>query len=126
MTLDIGTLNELDPGFHHRLTCAVLRMSLAGDNQLNGTFGVGQNANEPLRVMQEQIWALVCGEPAGKAQRQGVGIEYTRCAFRVCAPSGKLYGEALPHEAKQFKTVRSAKLPQRAVRRAPYVIADGL
>ena len=50
-------------------------MGLAGNDQLHRTPGIGQQAQQALRVVQQQVRPLVGREAAGEAQRQGVGIE---------------------------------------------------
>ena len=45
-------------------------MGFAGDDQLHRALAVGENAEQPLRIVQQQIGTLVGGEAARKAQRQ--------------------------------------------------------
>jgi hypothetical protein len=48
---------------------------LAGDDELHGTLGIGQQAQQPLGVVQQEVRPLVGRETAGKAQGQRLRIE---------------------------------------------------
>jgi hypothetical protein len=53
----------------------VLRMRLAGDDELHRALRIAQQTKQPLRVVQQQVRPLVGREAARKAQRQRVGIK---------------------------------------------------
>ena len=71
----LGLPDEVRPVPNESLSSLVRRMRLAGDDELHRTLGIGQQAKQPRRVVEQQVGPLVGGEAARKAQRQGVGIE---------------------------------------------------
>lgn len=86
-------------------------MSLAGNYQLNRMYRICQDANQTFRVMQKQIGAFVRCKTACEAQCQIVWVEYRLRGFRLPAARSELPGEALAHEANQFKTVPHTEIP---------------
>ena len=58
-------------------------MRLAGDDELHRALRIGQQAQQPLRIVQQQVRPLVGREAARKTQRQRVGIEQM---LRRCPP----------------------------------------
>ena len=52
------------------------RVGLAGEDELHRVVGVVDQFEEVIEVLEEQVGPLVRGEPAGKADRQRVGIEH--------------------------------------------------
>ena len=51
---------------------------LPAEHELHGAAGAVQDPREALRVPEDEIRPFVTGEPPGKADREGVGIE--QCA----------------------------------------------
>ena len=75
MGAGLGLADELYPFLDQGLPRLVRRMGLAGDDELHRALRIGQQAQQSLRVVQQQVRSLVGGEAARKAQRQRVGIE---------------------------------------------------
>ena len=50
-------------------------MRLAGDNELYRALWIGQQAQQPLPVVQQQVRSLIGCEAAREAQCQSIGIE---------------------------------------------------
>ena len=75
MRAGVGPANELDPLLDQGLSRLVGRMGLAGDDELHGPLRIGQQAQQPGGVVQEQVGPLVGREAPREAQCQGVGIE---------------------------------------------------
>ena len=50
-------------------------MRLPGDGDLDGPFGIGENAREAVGIVQQERGAFVLGEAPGEAERQGFRIE---------------------------------------------------
>ena len=51
------------------------RMRLACNYQLHGAPRIGEQANEPLRIVQQQIGTLIGGKATGKSCRKRVVLE---------------------------------------------------
>ena len=75
MGAGLGLADEIDPFLDQGLPRLVLRMRLAGDDELHRALRIGQQTKQPLRVVQQQVRSLVGREAARKAQRQCVGIK---------------------------------------------------
>ena len=52
-----------------------MRVGLAREHELYGLGRIGQELDEPLLVLEQQIGPLVGGEAPGEADGQGLGIE---------------------------------------------------
>src|SRR5205814_6811233 len=72
-TLEARILRSRKYFLQHALARFVRRMSLAGENDLDGTAGIGQQPSEPLGIVEEKIRALVGRKSARKPQREDVG-----------------------------------------------------
>ena len=59
-----------------RLARHVLRVRLAGKDDLHGTFRIVQDPGEPFCVPEQEIASLVRRKPSGKADRQGLRVEH--------------------------------------------------
>ena len=57
------------------LACLVCGMGLAGHDELHRALRIRQQAQQSLRVVQQQIGSFVACKTACKAQRQRVGIK---------------------------------------------------
>ena len=68
------------------LTRRVCRVRLAGEYQLHRLFAIGQQPQQPLGVMQQEIRSLVGCETPGKTQSQKIGIKQT---FRLIDLAGR-------------------------------------
>ncbi len=73
--LNFRTLDEVIPLFDECLSRLVLRMCFAGENQLHRTLRIAQQANQPLRIVQQKIGPLVSRKAARKSHRQHMFIE---------------------------------------------------
>ena len=71
----IRAAGERDDPLDQRLAALVGRMGLAREHDLERPVGVRKQPRQPLGIAEEQIGALVRGEPACKADRQGVRVE---------------------------------------------------
>ena len=71
----LGPPDEMDPFLNQGLAGLVRRMSLAGHDELHRTPRIGQQAQQSLRVVQQQVRSFVGCKAACKAQRQRVGIK---------------------------------------------------
>ena len=75
MGTHVGLPDEMDPFLNQRLSRLVCRMRLASDNELYRALWITQQAQEPLPVVQQQVWSLIGCEAAREAQCQSTGIE---------------------------------------------------
>ena len=66
--LDVRPANEVAPALDQLFSGFVLWMRLAGQDQLHGALPIGQDADEPVGIAQQQIRPLVGREAAGKAE----------------------------------------------------------
>ena len=76
MGTDLGPPDEPRPLLDQGLPRAVRWMGLAGHDELDGALGIGQQAQEPSRVVQQQVRSLVGRETPREAECQRVGIEH--------------------------------------------------
>jgi hypothetical protein len=60
--------DKTHPRLDHGLSFLVLRVRLPGDDQLYRAVGVGQDAAEPLGIVQQQIGTFVGRKAAREAQ----------------------------------------------------------
>ena len=93
-----------------------------------GRSRIGQQAQQPLRVVQQQVRPLVGREAARKAQRQRVGIEQMlRTVDRLGrrAGRGQLPGQSLAGVFDQRAAGGGAKLPEPGVGDAANVLLQG-
>ena len=72
-------VNELAPLLDHRLAGSVLRVCFSGEDKLNGMLGIGKNAHQPFRIVQQKVRPLVRCKAPGKPEGQGVEIEHLPC-----------------------------------------------
>ena len=72
----LRALAEAHPLLHQSLPGVVLGVRLAGDDELHRALGVGQDAQQPLGVVQQETRALIGGEAAREAQGQRLGVEH--------------------------------------------------
>ena len=75
MRTGFGPDNELHPLLNHLLAGAIRRMGFAGNDELDRTLWIGEQSQQPLRIVQKQVRAFVSGKAPGKTNRQGVGIK---------------------------------------------------
>jgi len=61
--------------FDHLLAQAVLRMRLAGKDELYWPALVGNDPQQPVRISEQQSRTLVRGKPAGKPDSQRFRIK---------------------------------------------------
>ena len=53
-------------------------MSLPGKNDLNRTLGILEDTDQPIRIAQKQVSALLGGETSREADRENARIENFR------------------------------------------------
>ena len=58
------------------LAAVVSRVRLAGDHELHGALGIGEQGPQPLGIAQHEGEPLVRRHAAGEADREDVGIEH--------------------------------------------------
>ncbi len=75
MRTHLGLPDETDPFLYQRLARLVGRMRLAGDDQLHGALRIAQQAQQALRVVQQQVRPFVGREATREPQGHRVGIE---------------------------------------------------
>ena len=85
--MQIVVVDERDAAAEHRIDRAAVdllqvvladlvgRMRLAGEDDLHRPPRGVQDAEQPIRVVEDQLRPLVAGEAAGEADRQRVRIE---------------------------------------------------
>src|SRR5579864_267779 len=81
---------KLNPLPDHVLPLGILGMCLACKHDLDGALSINEDVEEPRRIMQEKVGALVCRKAAGESQSQTIVIEYQfglRQIFRRCSPT---------------------------------------
>ena len=103
-------------------------MGLAGNDELHRALGIGQQAQQPLGIVQQQVRSLVGREAAGKAQRQCVGIkQMLRSVNRLGrrAGGGKLPGQAFANVFNERLAGGGAKLPEPGIGDAANVLLQG-
>ncbi len=76
VTAQLGCSGQLDDSPDEALAVLVGRMSLAGEDDLDRTIGVGEDRLEPRYVVEEQRRPLVGGEAAGKADGEPLGMHH--------------------------------------------------
>ncbi len=81
-----GAADKLHPVPDHILAGLIRRMRLAGNDELHGTLWIIQQAQQALRIMQQQIGALIGGKAPRKAHGQNMFIKYI---FRFVNHSGR-------------------------------------
>ena len=102
----------------HLLARAVVRMRLAGEDELDRHLRVVDERGDRFEVLQDQVGALVGGEAPREADRQRV--EAQRAAQlrdelrRLAAALGLLRGPP-PRDVDQLRLERLVRLPQLAV-----------
>ena len=77
----VRPLNETGPFLNNGLPRLIRRMGLSGKDELHRALRIGQQADQPFRVVQEQIGSLVGCETPRKAQGQRIGIQDMACPF---------------------------------------------
>ncbi len=116
------------PFLNQGLPRLVCRMGLAGDDELHRALRIGQQAQQPRRIVQQQVRSLVGREAARKAQRQGVGIkEMLRLVNRLGrrAGGGQLPGQSFASVFNKRLAGGDAKLPEAGVGDAANVLLQG-
>ena len=90
MSPRFGTPNEFSPFADQVLALPIPGMRLARQDQLDRTIGAGQQPQQPLGIMKQEIRPLVAREPACKAERQRLGVKQF---LRVLDCFGRLAGD---------------------------------
>ena len=72
---EVGVAHHLGDLLEDALAGLVMRMGLAGEEELHRALGVVDHGGEALDVVEQQVGALVGGEAAGEADGEGVGRE---------------------------------------------------
>ncbi len=98
------------------LAVAVVRMRLAGHEQLHGPLGVVQDPREPLALVQQQRQSLVGRHPAREAERECVRVEHVvqpREPSRIVAALARLPPQTAPHLVDEAQP-RVARAPAKS------------
>ena len=115
---ELGVAHHLGDLLQHTLAGLVVRVGLAGKEELHRTLGVVDHGGEPLDVGEQQVGALVGGKAAGEADGQRVGREHfaepLQILRRLAAAFG-LLARAAAHEVEQLRLQAEVRLPQLAV-----------
>src|SRR6185437_661389 len=72
---ELGVSHAFGDLLEHALAGFVVRVGLAGEEELHGTLGVVDHSGEALHVREEQVGALVGGEASREADGERVGRE---------------------------------------------------
>ena len=67
---------DLDDALDQFLAHPVLGVGLAGEDELDRPIRRSDDVDHPVHVLKDQAGPLVGREPAGEADRQGVGVEH--------------------------------------------------
>ena len=96
----------------------IRRVGLAGEHDLHRPVDRGQDPHEAIRVMENQLWPLIGGEPAGVSQRQRIRIQHAAGGDDARRPD-VFAGPARPHpladEAEQVSAHGVARGPDLGV-----------
>src|SRR5215472_15701276 len=68
--------SKFNPPLDHVLASPILRMSFACEHELHRMLSIGEDVQEMLRIMQEEVGALVGCKPPCKSQSQRVGFKH--------------------------------------------------
>ena len=129
MLARIRAPDKLYPSPYESLPILVRGMSLPGKDQLHGMLGIGQQAKQPLGVVQQHVRPLVGREPPRKAQRQSIGIQqmFRPVNFLLRGAGGsQLPGRSFAGVFNKSLPGGGAKLPEPGVRDAANVLVQGL
>ena len=120
MRPDRAGLLEQERVAQRLLGVVVLRVRLAGDQQLNGSALVAQEPQEPIGKAGYEVEAFVCGNAPCKADRQPLRIEAAQGGFHIL---GRLAArEPVTHRALSRKV--DGPLAQAAPDRPQLVVGD--
>ena len=72
---DLRMFDKVVPLLDQCLSGQILRMSFPGENQLQRTLLIGKERNQPFRIVQEKIGALIGGKSARKSHGQHIFIK---------------------------------------------------
>ncbi len=84
---DVAAGDEVRPLLDHGLAGGVGRVGLAGEDELRPAARAAEDALQPGGVVQQEVHALVGGEPAGEADGEHFGIAQA-VEVRAQAPPG--------------------------------------
>jgi hypothetical protein len=90
-------------------------MRLAADNELQRTGGIGEQGEEPLGVVEQQVGPLVGGKAAGKTCGQGVCVEevlHVPDFLRRGSDGRQMLRHPLPHVYDERLAGGAAEVPQ--------------
>ncbi len=109
-----GITDELDPLADQRLPGLIRGMRLAGHDELHGALGVGEDPQQPLRIVQQQVRPLISCETARERDRQDIRIEHPARIRRLGRCGARGYQLARYPLARVFDELLArgaAKLP---------------
>ncbi len=84
LTYELGHGSHLHYAFDQILPRFVVGVRLTGEYKLHGTFRVVDYGRETFEIGEQQIGALVGGEPAGETYGQCLGIETLEYLDHLC------------------------------------------
>jgi hypothetical protein len=79
----LGGADELDPLPNQCLAGLIGRMRLAGDDDLYRPLGIGQQAQQTRRIVQQKVRSLVRREAPRETDGQDIRIEHVAHALAV-------------------------------------------
>ncbi len=119
--------DELHPLLDQSLALFVTRVRFARDNELDGSLDVGEQAQQPRRIRQEQIGSFVAGEAAGEAERQYIRPQYLPgcLACRLEAAVTREFAfETAARVAHEIVALACADMPQILIREAKHILGE--
>ena len=113
-----GIAHHLRDLLQDLLSRLVVRMGLAGKQELHRALGIVDHRGQALDVGEDQVGALVGGEAAREADGQRIGREHlveTVEDFLRLAAAGGLFVRAVPGEVEQLGLEAEMRFPKFAV-----------
>ena len=121
-----GPLDEVVPFFDQLLPREILRMRLARKYQLHRPLRTGEQTNQPLRIVQQEVGTLVGSKAPREANRQHLLLEDLGSLQFGISLGGELPRGSLVH-ARQHRLARlAAHLPQLRVGQLADVLRNGM
>ena len=119
--LERGVAGELVDALQHFLPRVVGRMRLAGEHDLHRPPGAGEQPAEPVEIAEDEVRALVGGEPAREADGERAGIEEGARADDLCrlaVLAGEPMARVLADMVEQHRLEPHVSVPELARDRA--------
>ena len=118
LVAELGVAHHARDLLQDSLSRLVVRMRLAGEQELHRALGIVDHRGQALDVGEDQVGALVGGEPAREADGQRIGREHfvqpVERLLRFAAARG-LFAGAVAGEIEQLGLQAEVRLPEFAV-----------